>query len=59
MFGVVGRISVGGGFMDAGGTSDCCSIEVGIVLSVTINYLYNSVYKYCFSIGITQNPIHL
>ena len=44
VFGVVGRISTGGGFMGAGGTSDCCSIEVGIILS-----LPSTIYcKYCF-----------
>ena len=39
VFGAVGRISKGGGFMGAGGRSDCCSIEVGVIISVTINYL--------------------
>ena len=53
MFGVVGRLSAGGGFIGAGGTSDCCSIEVGIVLSVTINYLYTVCISIVLSIGLT------
>ena len=44
VFGVVGRLSAGGGFMGAGGRSDCCSIEVGIILT-----LPSTIYcKYCF-----------
>ncbi len=37
VFGVVGRLSAGGGFMGTGARSDCCSIDVGIVLSLTVN----------------------
>ena len=48
MFGVVGRISAGGGFMGAGGRSDCCSIEVGIVLSDNISTIYTK--QSCISI---------
>ena len=44
VFDVVGMISAGGGFMGAGRTCDCCSIEVGIILSLpSIIYC-----KYCF-----------